>query len=236
VRRRHDWVFFDAGGTLFEITSPLASFGEVFAGLGCHITPERLAEVLNEARRVTQAVDHLGPGPEYAVIAERARARRERLVSAILDGVGVEPAWRERCRAAIWEAFVDRRFFGLYPDAPIALEALAAAGYRLGIISNWEPRLEQLCRSHGIAERFAFVLASEAEGFAKPGPHLFRRALALAGVEPARAVQVGDSYEHDVQGATALGLDAVLVDRGGYYPSGQWRPTIKTLAELPALL
>ena len=234
--RRYEWVFLDAGETLFETVSAQSGFGEVLAELGYRLPPERLSQLVNEARTEALTADHVEPGPDFAISAERARARRERLVEAIIGRVGVCEADRERCRAAIWDAFVGPLFFGLYSEVPAVLERLASDGYRLGIISNWEPRLELLCRSHGLADYFDFVLASEAVGYAKPGPRIFRRALELAGVEPARAVHVGDSYEDDVLGANRLGIDAVLLDRGGYYPPDRWRPTIRALAELPALL
>jgi len=236
VTRRYEWIFLDAGETLFQVGSPLAGFGEVLADLGYPMPAERLEAIVQRARRQTMVADHVGPGPEYSVDVERARARRERLVGAIVEGVGVCEADYEACQTAVSEAFVGRRFFGLYPEVPEVLTWLTSRGYRLGIISNWEPRLDALCRSHGLDEYLDFVLASEAEGFAKPGPHLFRRALERAEVEPGRAVHVGDSFEHDVLGATAVGIRAILLDRGGFYPSGQWQPTIGSLAQLPAHL
>ena len=48
---------------------------------------------------------------------------------------------------------------------------IAAAGYGLGIVSNWEPRLDQLCASHDILRHFAFVVASEAEGLCLQSGH-----------------------------------------------------------------
>lgn len=230
------WVFFDAGETLFQVASVQAGYENVLDRLGYPLSPEQMTAVLNRARRQAMAPDHIDPGPDYAISAERAQARRERLLEAILNGIGVAAADYEACRAALWDSFVSPELFALYPEVPAVLGRLKAAGYRLGVISNWEPRLEQLCRNHGLGESFDFVLASEAEGFAKPGPHLFRRALELAGVEAACAVHVGDSYQDDVLGATAVGIKAVLLDRSGYYPAGRWEPTIRVLEELPDLL
>jgi putative hydrolase of the HAD superfamily len=236
VRRRYDWIFLDAGETLFQVVSPGNSFAQLLAEAGYAIPAPELSRLLDEARGALGPADHVGAGPAYPVSLERATARRERLVQALLHGIGVRPADLERCRAVIWAAFADRRFFGLYPEVPAILQRLAERGYRLGVISNWEPRLEQLCRSHDLGHYFQFVLASEAEGFAKPGPHLFRRALELSQTDPRRAIHVGDSYEHDVIGATSVGLGAILLDRGGYYSAGHWRPTIRSLAELPDLV
>jgi FMN phosphatase YigB (HAD superfamily) len=44
---------------------------------------------------------------------------------------------------------------------------------------------------------------------------MFRTALELAGAAPAEAAHVGDSVEHDVAGALAVGMRPVLVDRDG---------------------
>jgi len=236
MKRRYDWIFLDAGETLFRVGSPLAGFGQVLAEVGYPMTLDRLDEVVERARRRALVVDHVGPGPDFAVDTKRARARRERLLAAILEGIGVEANDYDACRAAIWESFVGRGFFQVYPEVPAVLARLRARHFRLGIISNWEPRLELLCHNHGLGDYFDFVLASEAEGYAKPGLRIFQRALELARVEPGRAVHVGDSFEHDVLGATALGIGAVLLDRGDYYPAETWQPTIHSLQELATLL
>jgi putative hydrolase of the HAD superfamily len=236
MTRRYEYVFLDAGETLFQTTSPTDGFARVLARVGYQLAPERIAKAVERARRQAMEADHIDPGPDYAIASERAVARRRRLLDAIVRAVGVRDEDSETCRSAIWESWVGTEFFNLYPDVASALAALKAAGYRLAVISNWEPRLELLCRNHGLADHFEFVLASEAEGYAKPGPHLFRRALELAAIEPGKAVHVGDSHEHDVLGATAAGIDAILLDRGRYYPPGQWNPTIRSLDELPRLL
>jgi len=45
---------------------------------------------------------------------------------------------------------------------------------------------------------------------------------------------VGDSYEDDIEGARALGIRAILVDREGVFPDETDR--IDTLFALPAAL
>jgi putative hydrolase of the HAD superfamily len=49
----------------------------------------------------------------------------------------------------------------------------------------------------------------------KPDPRIFRRALERLGAEPSEALHVGDSPEHDLAGARAVGIAALLVDRRG---------------------
>ena len=70
---------------------------------------------------------------------------------------------------------------------------------------------------------------------AKPAPEVFTAALAALAVEPADAVFVGDSPFHDVAGAQAAGMTAVLV---GDRRAEDVRPDaqVTSVAELPSLL
>jgi putative hydrolase of the HAD superfamily len=55
-------------------------------------------------------------------------------------------------------------------------------------------------------------------GKTKPHEAIFRRMLELLEVAPDEAVMVGDSVEDDVDGAHAVGMRAVLLDRDGRHP------------------
>ena len=59
--------------------------------------------------------------------------------------------------------------------------------------------------------------------------------LELLGVEPGDAAMVGDTVEDDVEGALAVGMRAILVDREGRYPAGPGAPRTTSRA-LPAAL
>jgi putative hydrolase of the HAD superfamily len=111
----------------------------------------------------------------------------------------------------------------LYEDTLDSLDRLcsAAAGAQSGsapavaIVSDWSSSLTEIIAAVGLADRVDYVLASAAEGVAKPDPELFLRAARRAGVVPADAVMIGDSYRADVLGARSAGMDAVLLDRTG---------------------
>jgi putative hydrolase of the HAD superfamily len=140
--------------------------------------------------------------------------------------------------AAIEERFQeildDAATFPVFPEVPAALAALRTGGYVLGIVSNWGWCLPHLCRQLGLARYFDFILASSRVGCAKPHPGIFQRALAIAGVAPVQALHVGDSVYADVNGARAVGMDAILLDRSGKEHSDY--PAIRALDELPAWL
>lgn len=114
------------------------------------------------------------------------------------------------------------------------LSALAAAGYRLGVVSNADGRMEALLASVGLRDHFEFVVDSELFGAAKPDPSIFLEGCRRMGLPPERCLYVGDLYPVDYLGATRAGLRAVLFDPWGFHDGAT--PRIRSLGELPALL
>lgn len=96
-----------------------------------------------------------------------------------------------------------------------ALGLLADAGYRLGVISNADGRVEGLLEGAGLRTYFEFVLDSEVLGVEKPDPEIFLRATELLDLEPEECLYVGDLYPVDVVGARRAGLRALLLDPFG---------------------
>src|SRR5947208_2620232 len=77
-------------------------------------------------------------------------------------------------------------------------------------------------------------ISSFHHGWTKPHASIFRAVLDLLAVEPAEAVMVGDTIADDVEGALALGMRAILLDREGLHPD--FEPRAEALSELPPLL
>lgn len=150
----------------------------------------------------------------------------------------VEPL-RERC-AAILGVTVDDLHellrFRVFPDVQPTLDALRAARVRTVVASNWDASLPEVLASYGL--RFDGVICSGMVGVAKPDRRLFDAALELAGVSAAETLHVGDSYEEDVVGARAAGIEPVLLRRRfpGSEPESQIRDVrvITTLSNLAA--
>jgi putative hydrolase of the HAD superfamily len=80
-------------------------------------------------------------------------------------------------------------------------------------VSNWDCTLSDVLAEAGIA--IPTVVDSATAGAPKPDPRIFHEALARLGVEPSRALHVGDTPEADGDGARAAGIDVRLIDRGG---------------------
>jgi putative hydrolase of the HAD superfamily len=122
--------------------------------------------------------------------------------------------------------------FELFDDARPALTILRAHGLRVGLLSNTERDLELFVAHHGL--EVDAVLTSRSHGKTKPHETIFLRMLELLDVDAADAVMVGDTIEDDVEGARAVGMRAILVDREGLYPDADER--LDDLGALPRAL
>jgi HAD superfamily hydrolase (TIGR01549 family) len=125
-------------------------------------------------------------------------------------------------------AWAHAHHFELYEDAIPTLGALRRRGLKLGLLSNSARDLHEFVGHHGLT--VDAVLTSRAHGKTKPHETIFRRMLELLEVVPSEALMVGDTVEDDVEGAIAVGMRAVLVDREGRYDAHD------SIADLRALL
>jgi putative hydrolase of the HAD superfamily len=165
-----------------------------------------------------------------------------RYIRQVIVAMGGRGPGIDACAEAIYREWADCRHFGLYPDVRPALAALHAAGLKLGLISNTHRSMTALARHFGLEALISAAVSSADHGFNKPHSSIFEAALRLVGAAPADAVMVGDSYAHDVEGARAAGMGAILLQRDGMSPGGAapgpapGTPIIRSLMELPDLL
>jgi putative hydrolase of the HAD superfamily len=122
--------------------------------------------------------------------------------------------------------------FDLYDDALPVLADLRRRDLRLGLISNGQRDLVEFACHHELDVDVA--VGSMSHGRTKPHASIFEAALAALEVAPPEAVMVGDSYADDIEGARALGIRAILLDRGRLHPDEADR--IEGLGELVAAL
>jgi putative hydrolase of the HAD superfamily len=135
----------------------------------------------------------------------------------------------------VFEVFRTARAWELYGDTEASLKLLRSRGYRLGVISNFDSRLDDVLANLNIRFYFERVILSWHIRSAKPDAQIFRSALQAMGVPAAKALHVGDSVEEDVRGAAQAGLWAVLLDRTGERRQWEGACRIESLTELCTL-
>ncbi len=119
----------------------------------------------------------------------------------------------DACAEEIYREWAACRHFELYDDVLPAFGALRARGLRIGLISNTHRSLEAFQSHFELDGLVSGAVSSWEHGYNKPHPSIFRAALSLLSVSPEEAVMVGDSYPHDIEGARAVGMKAVLLRR-----------------------
>ena len=150
----------------------------------------------------------------------------------IVLGMGGDPARARACATDMVREWERHENFSLYEDALPVLDELRRHGLKIGLISNGQRDLVEFAAHHGL--EVDAIVGSKAHGRVKPHPSIFVAALEDLGVSPADVAMVGDSYEDDVEGARALGIRAILLDRDGIRPEAPDR--IDNLLALPAAL
>lgn len=198
-------VLLDALGTLVGLDRPSERLTAELARRGAMVD-EAAAGAALRAEMGFYRAQH-----DRAVDAPALEALRDDCAEVLREAL--PPCAARLGVAALREALLAALRFTSYPEVPGVLRALRAAGHPLIVVSNWDVSLHGVLADTGLAALVDGVLTSAQERVAKPDPELFARALALAEREAGGALHVGDSVEHDVAGARAAGIAAVLVDR-----------------------
>jgi putative hydrolase of the HAD superfamily len=217
-------VLFDVDFTLARPGPELGPEGYVRAGErhGLRLEPTRYEEARDAA-----LVD-LRRHPEL----EHDDEVWFRFTERIVRGMGGDADSAYACAVEITRAWERHENFELYDDVPDTLAALRTAGLRIGLVSNSARDVREFARHHGLEVDAG--ISSFHHGRTKPHASIFRAVLDLLDVEPPEAAMVGDTIADDIEGARALGMHAILVDRDRLNPD--FEPRIESLEELPQLL
>lgn len=225
-------VIFDAGETLLLLDQPLIAAACRDAG-AAHVDVGRVQDALLATREALDAwlLPELAAGrapPQHAFPGGSVQEHTLSLLGLTRDQL------RGAIRTLV-QADRDQRLWTLVPDdARSTLDALAARGLRLAVVSNSDGRIEGKLRDEGLRGWFEVVIDSRVEGLEKPEPGLFLRCVERLGLPPERCVYVGDIFSIDVEGPRRAGLQGVLLDRTGRYRAPA-SPRARTLADLLAL-
>jgi putative hydrolase of the HAD superfamily len=217
-------VLFDVDFTLARPGPELGPVGYVRAGERHGL---RLEAVRYEAARDAALVD-LRRHPEL----EHDDEIWFRFTERIVRGMGGDAETAYDCAVEITRGWERHENFELYDDVAGALSSLRASGLRIGLVSNSARDVREFARHHGLDVDAG--ISSFHHGRTKPHASIFRAVLDLLDVEPTEAAMVGDTIADDIEGAQALEMLAILLDREGHHPD--FRPRIASLNELPALL
>jgi HAD superfamily hydrolase (TIGR01662 family) len=222
-------IFFDVDFTLIYPGPTFQGEGyqQFAARYGMSLDPARFANAVRAASSILDsAQEHVYDADIFI-----------RYTGRIIEEMGGEGDRVVECASEVYDEWAACQHFFLYDDVAPALQALAAGGYRLGLISNSHRPLDAFKEHFALDGLVSVAISSADHGYMKPHPSIFEAALAEMGVAAEAAVMVGDSISHDIAGAQGVGMRGVLVHRSdepAVAPPDI--PVIRTLSELPALL
>ncbi len=195
MSRLYDMVTFDCYGTLIDWESGIAAaFLAAAAADGKRLERAAVLAAYAELEPVVEAETHRSYGE---VLTETAKRVAARLGWPLPDArapflVASLPAWPP------------------FHDTNPALERLATAGYRLGILSNVDDDLLAATRRH-FRVGFDLLVTAQQVGAYKPAPNHFTVARQRIGGR--RWLHAAQSHLHDVVPARALGIPIAWINR-----------------------
>mmetsp|Transcript_18068 Transcript_18068/g.59350 ORF Transcript_18068/g.59350 Transcript_18068/m.59350 type:complete len:261 (-) Transcript_18068:9-791(-) len=151
---------------------------------------------------------------------------------AVSQVVGEEAAGSENFDGyfeALFHHFGKGTAWALYPEATTCLQELRERGWEVGILSNFDARLELILRDLKVTELASFMVLPKSARALKPQEEAFAAAVRAAdevwggenqSSRMLRCLHVGDSIPCDVEGALRCGIHAVCVDRKGKHSDG----------------
>lgn len=91
------------------------------------------------------------------------------------------------------------------------LSAIRAKGLKVGVFTDF-PLFDNKLEGLGIAHLVDFAASSDDVGYLKPDTHCLQYLLYNLKMDAKDVLYVGDSYDKDILGSHAAGIDAVLVN------------------------
>ena len=223
----HDWIIFDAVGTLIEPDPPVATaYARIGRRYGSGLDEAVVKERFHSAFAAVEDRDFAG---DLSTSEEREHERWRKIVSLVFDDLEDT----EACYRDLFEHFAQPSAWRCYDDVLPTLQDLKQAGFRLGIASNFDERLRSVLNGLPIGGLLELYVVSSTIGFRKPSPKFFEAIAGRAGVACERIVFVGDDRRNDIEPAIASGMTALQIDRQASESS---RDCLTDLREIPPRL
>ena len=207
-------IFFDAVGTLFGVRY---SVGEAYRLIASEFGVEAEAESLNQAffQSFLAAPSMAFPGANIQEIPQLEFEWWKAIAVQTFQAVGLYENFTDFSLffQQLYDHFSTEKPWFVYPDVVPALQNYYDRGIELGVLSNFDSRLYPVLEALNLDQFFTTITISTEVGAAKPSPEIFQIALNKHHCSPEDAWHIGDSFKADYEGAKAVGIRGILVNR-----------------------
>ncbi len=231
------WIFFDAVGTLIRIRGSVGEiYGRQAAAFGFELasSPSDYQIIETAFRQAFRDITVRYPQKATVNSPESERQWWKKVVVGTFGRIAPFPQLNQ-CFEQIYEVFRTDEAWELEPSAQDLLSLLSKSR-NLGIISNFDSRLEDVLSALGIRPLFQQLTIPGLAGTAKPDPEIFRYALDQVEADPVESLYVGDEIEDDYAAPRAVGMRSLLYDPGDRHPEWPGADRIKSLGEIRQFL
>ena len=231
------WIFFDAVGTLMHVRGSVGEiYGRQAAAFGFEpaSSPSSYIVIETAFRKTFKEITLRYPQKLTVDGPKREREWWRQVVKGTFERIAPFPRL-DQCFEQIYEVFRTTEAWELERDAQESL-SLLSADRNLGIISNFDSRLEDVLTDLGIRPFFQQLTIPGLAGAAKPDPAIFRYAMTQVGADSGECLYVGDEVEDDYAAPQAAGMRALLYDPRNRQRGLPGADQIKSLGEVRQFL
>jgi putative hydrolase of the HAD superfamily len=205
-------MLFDLGGTLFSYAGQRQMGHAIFEVADSLGLKEARRNIGSAWRTASESVMQDFSQRDYFLHRDLFLETLQKFAASY--GLPVPKPIADRFHALQRAAVIDH--LPIRPDCLDTLRALKARGVYLAIVSNIDDDyLDPLVEKHGLDEVLDHWTSSEEARSCKPHSAIYHYALEKAALGSAETLFVGDSLQHDIAGASSVGLrSARIVEEG----------------------
>ncbi len=195
-------VVFDAVGT---ILTPQPEVAEAYyqhgRALGADLSQDEVRRRFHRAFS-----DRFGSAPLEPCSEQSERTLWAQVVREVFAD---QPVDHRRLFERLWDHFAQPEHWQLLPGVKELWPRLHRAGYRLAVASNFDRRLEAICRGKPPLDLAQTVFTCSTLGVRKPSVRFFRQIARCLELPPQACLMVGDTLPADVVPARQAGWQTV---------------------------
>ncbi len=199
------WIVFDAVGTLI-VPQPDVSdiYNQIAHRFGSRLSQQEIQQRFRHAYHTLST--HIAFEP-FQTSEDLEYHYWQQLVACVLSDVN-DP---QGCFQTLYDHFAQPVSWQLMPGVLTTLEWLNQNGYKIAIASNFDSRLRQILRFHGVLNVVHQLMISSEIGWKKPAIQFYQHVIAHTSSLPQKILFIGDDLENDFFAPQRSGLHALLL-------------------------
>lgn len=207
-------ITFDVTGTILKFKIPVGhQYAKVGSCFGVHIHPDILTNNFKVGFK-KMMVEHPNFGSNdigwenwWGKLVEHT------FLDSLPKGVSIETNILNKISSNLIEVYKTKECWELAEGAECLLDTLICKNIKVGVISNYDPRIHDILKDLNIDKYFKFVVSSYSVKCEKPDPEIFKIVEEMNhGVKKEEILHIGDNPKLDFAGAKNAGWNAILID------------------------